>query len=103
MVQATTTQGKHHSTIPKKKKPKTNSKQSNQNYCNFQTNLNKTASAQNIEKLYKNANLQNFRKLNHPYTMKIALIKTKSEKITPLQDMNHPSIVKKTYKTKPQS
>ncbi len=35
--------------------------------------------------------------------MKIALIKTKSEKITPLQDMNHPSIAKKTYKTKPQS
>jgi hypothetical protein len=32
--------------------------------------------------------------------MKIALIKTKSEKITPLQDMNHPSIAKKTYKTK---
>ena len=31
----------------KKKKPKTNSKQSNQNCCNFQTNLNKTASAQN--------------------------------------------------------
>ena len=31
----------------KKKKPKTNSEQSNQNYCNFQTNLNKTASAQN--------------------------------------------------------
>ena len=25
----------------KKKKPKTNSEQSNQNYCNFQTNLNK--------------------------------------------------------------
>ncbi len=51
MVQATTTQGKHRSTIPKKKKPKTNSEQSNQNYCNFQTNLNKTASAQNIDKL----------------------------------------------------
>ncbi len=33
--------------------------------------------------------------------MKIALIKTKSEIITPLQDMNHPSIAKKTYKTKP--
>jgi hypothetical protein len=32
--------------------------------------------------------------------MKIALIKTKSGKITPLQDMNHPSIAKKTYKTK---
>ncbi len=29
--------------------------------------------------------------------MKIALIKTKSEEITPLQDMNHPSIAKKTY------
>ena len=27
---------------------------------NFQTNLNKTASAQNIEKLHKNANLTNF-------------------------------------------
>jgi hypothetical protein len=35
----------------KKKEPKTNSKQSNQNYCNFQFNLNKTASAQNIDKL----------------------------------------------------
>ncbi len=35
--------------------------------------------------------------------MKIALIKTKSEKMTPLQNMNHPSIVKKTYKTKPRS
>ena len=35
--------------------------------------------------------------------MKIALTKTKSEKITPLQDINHPSIAKKTYKTKPQS
>ncbi len=35
--------------------------------------------------------------------MKIALIKTKSEKITPLQDMNHPSRAKKTYKTKPRS
>ena len=46
---------------------------------------------------------QNFTKLNHPYTMKIALVKTKSEKITPLQDMNHPSIEKKTYKTKPRS
>ncbi len=33
--------------------------------------------------------------------MKIALIKTKSERITPLKDMNHPSIAKKTYKTKP--
>jgi hypothetical protein len=32
--------------------------------------------------------------------MKIALIKTKSETITPLQDMNNPSIAKKTYKTK---
>ena len=32
--------------------------------------------------------------------MKIALIKTKSEKMTPLQDMNHPSRAKKTYKTK---
>jgi hypothetical protein len=30
--------------------------------------------------------------------MKIALIKTKSEKITPIQDMNHPSIAKKTLK-----
>ena len=27
---------------------------------NFQTNLNKTASAQNIEKLYKNVNLTKF-------------------------------------------
>jgi hypothetical protein len=27
------------------------------NYCNFQTNSTKTASAQNVEKLYKNANL----------------------------------------------
>ena len=35
----------------KKEKPKTNSEQSYQNYCNFQTNLNKTASAQNIDKL----------------------------------------------------
>jgi hypothetical protein len=33
------------------------------NYCNFQTNLNKTAPAQNIEEIYKNANLTNFRKL----------------------------------------
>ena len=31
-------------------------------FCNFQTNLNKTASAQNIEKLYKNANLAKFQK-----------------------------------------
>ena len=29
-------------------------------FCNFQTNLNKTASAQNIEKLHKNANLTKF-------------------------------------------
>jgi hypothetical protein len=29
-------------------------------FCNFQTSLNKTASAQNIEKLYKNANLAKF-------------------------------------------
>jgi hypothetical protein len=43
---------------------------------------------------------QNFRQLNHPYTMKIALIRTKSEKMTPLQNMNHPSRAKKTYKTK---
>ena len=43
-----------------RKKLKTNSDQSNQNYFNFQTNLNKTASAQNIEKLYKNANLAKF-------------------------------------------
>jgi hypothetical protein len=43
----TATQRKHHTTIPRRKKPKTNSEQSNQNYCNFQTNLNKTASAQN--------------------------------------------------------
>ncbi len=57
-------------------------------FCNFQTNLNKTASAQNMEKLHKNANLTNLRKLNRPNTMKIALIKTKSEKMTPLQDMN---------------
>ena len=35
--------------------------------------------------------------------MKIALIKTKSEKVTPLQNMNHPSIVMKTYKTKPRN
>ena len=32
--------------------------------------------------------------------MKIAPIKTKSEKITPLQDINHSSTAKKTYKTK---
>ncbi len=32
--------------------------------------------------------------------MKIALIKTKSEKITPLQDMNHPSSAKRTYQIK---
>ncbi len=35
--------------------------------------------------------------------MKIALIKTTSGKITPLQDMNHPSRAKKTYKTKPRN
>ncbi len=29
-------------------------------FCDFQTNLNKTASAQNIEKLHKNANLTKF-------------------------------------------
>ncbi len=29
-------------------------------FCNFQTNLDKTASAQNIEKLHKNANLTKF-------------------------------------------
>ncbi len=34
--------------------------------------------------------------------MKIAPIK-KSEKITPLQDINHSSTAKKTYKTKPRS
>ncbi len=32
--------------------------------------------------------------------MKIALLKTKSEKMTPLQYMNHPSRAKTTYKTK---
>ena len=37
--------GKHHKPIPRKEKLKTNSEQSNQNYCNFQTNFNKTASA----------------------------------------------------------
>ena len=41
------------------KEIKTNSEQSNQNYCNFQ-NKDKTASAQNIDKLYKNANLTKF-------------------------------------------
>ncbi len=35
--------------------------------------------------------------------MKIAPIKTKSEKITPLQDINHSSTAKETYKTKPRS
>ncbi len=29
-------------------------------FCNFQTNLNKTAQAQNMEKLHKNANLTKF-------------------------------------------
>jgi hypothetical protein len=29
-------------------------------FCNFQTNLNKIASAQNSEKIYKNANLTKF-------------------------------------------
>jgi hypothetical protein len=43
------------------------------NYYNFQTNFNKTASAQNIHKLKKatckHNKKQNFRKLNHLYTM----------------------------------
>jgi hypothetical protein len=45
----TATQGKLHSTIPRKRNQRQNSEQSNQNKLNFQTNLNKTASAQNID------------------------------------------------------
>jgi hypothetical protein len=41
----TATQGKHHTPIPRKKKLKTNSEQSNQNYFNFQTNLNNSIRA----------------------------------------------------------
>ncbi len=67
------------------------------NYCNFQTNLNEKASAQNIEKLYKNANLTNFRKLNRPYTMRIALIKTKAEK---QHHSKKKSSAKRTYQVK---
>jgi hypothetical protein len=38
---------------------------------------------------------------NHLYLMTIALIREKTKKKkTPLQDMTHPSIAKKTYKTK---
>jgi hypothetical protein len=43
--ETTATQGKRHIPIPRRKKHKTNLKQSNQNFCNFQTNFNKTASA----------------------------------------------------------
>ncbi len=49
--ETTATQGKRHIPIPRQRKLKTNSEQSNQNYSNFQTNLNKTALEQNIDKL----------------------------------------------------
>ncbi len=62
-------------------------------YCNFQTNLNKTASAQNMEKLHKNANLTNFRKLNRPYTMRMALMKTIAEK------QHHPKKISSAKRT----
>jgi hypothetical protein len=42
--ETTATQGKRH-IHTKKKKHKTNSEQSHQNFCNFQTSFNKTASA----------------------------------------------------------
>jgi hypothetical protein len=42
-----------------------------------------------MEKLHKNANLTNFRKLNYPNTIEIALIKENQKRTTPLQDMNH--------------
>ncbi len=50
MIQKQLQHKENTNTYTQKKKPKTNSEQSNQNYCNFQTNLNKTASAQNIDK-----------------------------------------------------
>jgi hypothetical protein len=43
MIQATTTQGKHHSTIPRKRNPRKHSEESTQNHYNPQLNLNKQA------------------------------------------------------------
>ena len=43
--ETTATQGKRHIPIPRQKKLKTNSEQPNQNYFNFQTNLNNSISA----------------------------------------------------------
>ncbi len=65
--------------------------------CNFRTNLNKTTSAQNIEKLHKNANLKNFRQLNYPYTIKIALIKENQEE---QYHSKKKSSAKRTYQIK---
>jgi hypothetical protein len=58
-VQAIATQGKHHSTIPRKK-TQDKFRTIKSKFCNFQTNLNKIASAQYSEKIYKNANLTKF-------------------------------------------
>jgi hypothetical protein len=59
MIQATKTQGKLHSTIPRKRNPR--QIQNNQIKISLISKLNnKTASAQNIDKLHKNANLRKF-------------------------------------------
>ena len=52
-------QGKHHKPTPKKENPD-KSRTIKSNSSKFQTNVNKTAKAQNMEKLHKNANLTKF-------------------------------------------
>jgi hypothetical protein len=59
--ETTATQGKHHHLYPEKE-PQDKFRTIKSKLFNFQTNLNKTASAQNIDKLYKNANLTKFYK-----------------------------------------
>ena len=77
-------------TYTQKEKPKTNSEQSNQNYYNFQLNLNKQAKAQYVNALQTEQSDApcNFIKLYHPYLMKIALIKGISRK----KKQHHPKI-----------
>jgi len=50
-----------------------------------------------MEKLHKNANLTNFRQLNYPYTIKIALIKRNQ---TEQHHFKKKSSAKRTYQNK---
>jgi hypothetical protein len=73
--------------------PRKHSEESEQNYYNFQLNLNKQAKAQYVNALQTEQSDApcNFVTLNHLYLMRIALIKEISRKeATPLQDIIHP-------------